>query len=110
MKIFVEVVVDIISWVIEIFLVFSLLYGCMFIMTARNVHTSIVNQVSASYYKLSESEINNQLHQKLPSWNVRLQTVSQVNDRKDILVTLNYVIKFPILDVTQRGTISGYAR
>lgn len=110
MKIAVELIVDMLSWVVEIFLAFSLLYGFMFMMTARNVHTSIINQVAASYYDLSESDINNELHQKLPDWNVTLQTIRQVNDRKDILVTLDYTIKIPVLDVTQAGTISGYAR
>ena len=80
------------------------------LMTARHLHTSIINQVQRSYYAVSTAEINRAVQEKFPEWSVETQTLNSVADRQDKLVKLHYTVKIPLFNITKNGEISGFAR
>lgn len=100
----------------------------MQIMTARHIHTSVINQVQSSYYnvefgceavadecpdsgtEVARRTINGQLHERFPDWYVTQEVVETTADRKDVLVTLHYKVVLPLFGLTKEGAIDGYAR
>lgn len=128
MKTLIDNFVSCVVFVIIIFGIASFSLVGMQIMTARRIHTSVINQIQSSYYKVDvgcentksactadgaterESSLNGQLHKKYPDWYITKQTVKAVNDRKDEVVTLHYKVVLPLFGVTKEGEIDGYAR
>ena len=128
MKTLIDNFVSCIVFVVIIFGIASFSVVEMQIMTARHVHTAVVNQIQSSYYKVdvgcqntakgceasgeseSPTSINGQLHKSYPNWYISRKTVKSVDDRKDQVVTLHYKVVLPLFGVTKDGEIEGYAR
>lgn len=80
------------------------------IINARKIHSSVINQVQASYYAIDVNEINQKLKSEYPRWNIKIEELSSVNSRKDLLVTLDYEVLVPVFNIIKSGKIEGYAR
>lgn len=80
------------------------------LMTARHLHTSIVNQIQSSYYSVSTAEINRAVQEKFPDWRVETELINSVADRQDKIVKLHYTVKIPLFNISKDGEISGFAR
>ena len=91
-----------------VFIAFSIMD--MQTLTARRVHASAVDQMQATYYSLDEDEFNEKLHEKYPTWNITFTELNTFNTRKEYLITLDYEIVMPILNIKKQGTLEGYAR
>lgn len=102
--------VSCIIFVVIIFAIASFSVTEMQIMTARHVHTSVVNQIQSSYYAVDIDAINDKLHATYPDWEVTSTVVNTVNDRQDRLVTLRYKVVLPLFGLEKWGQIDGYAR
>ena len=96
--------------VFGIYILASFSFAQMQIMTARHVHAAVVNQVQSSYYTVDVNAINDKIHETFSDWNVTSTVVSSVNNRQDRLITLNYKVVLPILNLEVPGQIDGYAR
>lgn len=83
----------------------------MQIMTARQLHSSAINQIQSSYYMVDVSKINDKIHETYPdSWYIESSVINSVNSRQDRLVTMHYTIELPLFGINQEGVIEGYAR
>lgn len=102
--------VNIIEMMILIFICSVFTLSEIQLMSARHLHTSVVNQIQSSYYQLSDSEINSKIQEKFPNWYVETETVKAVADRQDRLVTLHYKVAIPLFNIEKDGRIDGYAR
>ena len=127
MKSMIDNFVSVIVFVVIIFGIASFSVVEMQIMTARHIHTAVVNQIQASYYKVdlgcentheacmasggeSSDTINRKLHEQFPDWYVTSEVLNSVNDRQDRLVTLHYKVILPMFGIVKTGEIDGYAR
>lgn len=79
-------------------------------LAARRVHTAAIDQMQATYYSLNEDDFNEELHKTYPNWNISFTELNSLNTRKEYLVTLDYEIIMPILNLKKQGTLEGYAR
>lgn len=95
---------------IEIMVGSVLTLGEIQIMSARHLHTSVINQIQSSYYAVNDTELNQAIQAKMPGWYVETKTVNSVADRQDRLVTLHYKVYIPLLGIEKDGQIDGYAR
>ena len=78
------------------------------IVNARLVHTAGIERIQSSYYNVSLEELNSGLD---PGWSFDVKELSSVKTRRDYEVTLNYLIRMPLLnDGGVYGRIVGYAR
>ena len=110
MKGIIETFVGCIHLVLVVFTISSFSVAGMQIMMARHYHTSIINQIQASYYEVDINEINKKLKEVCPTWNVTSTVINSVNNRQDRLVTLTYNVSLPLFNITKKGQIDGYAR
>lgn len=110
MKSLIETFVSCFFLVLIVFTISSFSVAGMQIMTARHYHTSIINQIQASYYGVDIQAINNKLHETCPNWNVTSTVVKSVNNRQDRMVTLTYEVVLPLFNIKKEGRIDGYAR
>lgn len=81
----------------------------MEIMTARHIHTSVVNQYQSSYHTLNIDAINGRLQETFPSWEITVTPVDSTMDRETALVTLKYTVVLPVFGIERTGQIDGYA-
>lgn len=112
--------VSLIIFIMIVFGIVSFSVAEMQVMTARRIHTAVVNQVQSSYYNVDVNEINSKLKQSFgthreagadkANWVVSVTPVKTVADRRDSLVTLRYRIILPVFNVAEEGQIDGYAR
>ena len=79
-------------------------------LAARRVHTAAIDQMQASYYSINEDDFNEKLHEKYPNWNITFTELNTLNTRKEYLITLDYEVVMPILNLKKHGTLEGYAR
>ena len=110
MKSLVDNFVSCIVFVVILFGITSFSVVEMQIMTARHIHTSVVNQVQSSYYKVDIGAINDKLYEQFPTWEITSTEVNSVNDRQDRLIKLRYQVVLPMFGLTKEGVIDGYAR
>lgn len=96
--------------VMEIMVGSVLAIGEIQIMSARHLHTSVINQVQSSYYSITDDQINAAIQEKMPGWYVETSAVNSVADRQDRLVKLHYTVYIPLLNIEKTGEIDGYAR
>lgn len=80
------------------------------IINARKIHSSIINQIQASYYMVDVNDINARLKSEYQNWNLDVKEISSVNSRKDLLVTLDYEVVVPVFNIVKSGRLEGYAR
>lgn len=96
--------------VIGIYILASFGFVQMQIMTARHVHTAVINQIQSSYYAVDVDAINDKIHETYPDWQITSTVVNSVNNRQDRLVSLDYKIVMPLFGIEKTGKIDGYAR
>ena len=83
----------------------------MQIMSARQIHSSAINQIQSSYYMVDINAINDKIHENYPdTWYIESTVINSVNSRQDRLVTMHYTVDLPLFGVSQSGIIEGYAR
>ena len=110
MKGIIETFVGCVYLVLVVFTIACFSITGMQIMIARHYHTSVINQIQASYYEVDVNAINERLHEVCPNWNISSTVVNSVNNRQDRLITLSYEISMPLFNITKKGKIDGYAR
>ena len=108
--------VSLIIFIMIVFGIVSFSVAEMQVMTARRIHTAVVNQVQSSYYNVDVNKLKQSFgsHREAgadkANWVVSVTPVKTVADRKDSLVTLKYRIILPVFNVAEEGQIDGYAR
>ena len=110
MKGLIETFVGCVYLMLVVFTIASFSVVGMQIMTARHYHTSVINQIQASYYSVDIQAINEKLHKTCPSWDITTSIVNSVNNRQDRMVTLTYEVSMPLFNIKKEGRIDGYAR
>ena len=110
MKGLIETFVGCVYLVLVVFTIGSFSVVGMQMMMARHYHTSVINQIQASYYAVDIGAINDKLHETYPNWNVTSTVIHSVNNREDRLVTLTYEVDMPLFNIKKQGRIDGYAR
>lgn len=109
MKTLFENFVNCVVFVIMIFTIAAFSVTEMEVMTARHIHTSIVNQYQSSYHTLNIDAVNEKLQQSYPNWEVEVSPVDSAMDRETVLVTLHYNVILPVFGIEREGVIDGYA-
>ena len=109
MKSLFENFVNCVVFVVMIFTVAAFSTTEMQVMTARHIHTSIVNQYQSSYHTLNIDAVNEKLHKSYPNWEVTVTPVDSTLDRETALVTLKYDVVMPVFGLERTGQIDGYA-
>lgn len=109
MKSLFENFVNCVIFILMIFSIASFTVMEMEVMTARHIHTSIVNQYQSSYHTLNIDAVNDKLHESFPEWEVSVAAVDSTMDRETVLVTLKYKVYLPIFNIERTGEIDGYA-
>lgn len=110
MKSLIDNWISFIIYVVMIFMIASAGVTEMQIMTARHIHTSVINQIQSSYYMVDIDAMNDKLHETYPSWQIESTVINTVNNRQDRLVTLHYKVIQPLFGIEKEGQIDGYAR
>lgn len=111
MKSMIETMVTTIVMVILLFVFSSIAASQMYIMGARRVHTSVINQLQSSYYQVSVDDLRDRVKAINSNWDLEVEEVSSVSNRKDYLVRLTYTV--PVIFFSggsNTGIIEGYAR
>lgn len=57
-----------------------------------------------------ENKLNEAIHEKHSSWNVSIETLTNSNMRPYYLVTLDYVIQIPLINVNVDSKLQSYAQ
>lgn len=109
MKSLFENYVNCIVFMVMIFVIAAFSVTEMEVMTARHIHTSIVNQYQSSYHSLNIDAVNTKLQETFPEWEVTVSPVDSTTDRETMLVTLHYKVILPVFGVEKTGEIDGYA-
>ena len=104
--------VSTIFFVVMVFALSSFSIVEMQLMSARHIHTSVINQIQSSYYMVDIDKINERIAELYPSgeWYVESTVINAINTRQDRLVTLHYKVFLPLFNIEQSGIIEGYAR
>ena len=104
--------VSTIFFVIMVFALSSFSIVEMQLISARHIHTSVINQIQSSYYMVDIDKINERIAELYPSggWYVESTVINAINTRQDRLVTLHYKVYLPFFNIEQSGIIEGYAR
>lgn len=111
MKSLIDNMVSMIIFVIIVFSIvsFTVVPGLQ-LMYARQLHAQVINQIQSSYYTVDVSAMNDRLHESFPDWQITSTVINTVSNRQDRLVTLDYTITVPLLNIELQGEIDGYAR
>ncbi len=104
--------VSTIFFVVMVFAISSFSVVEMQLMSARHIHTSVINQIQSSYYMVDIDKINQRIEELYPGgdWYVESTVINAINTRQDRLVTLHYKVYLPLFNIEQSGIIEGYAR
>ena len=104
--------VSTIFFVIVVFALSSFTVVEMQLMSARHIHTSVINQIQSSYYMVDIDKINERIEELYPGgdWYIESKVINAINTRQDRLVTLHYKVYLPLFNISQDGLIEGYAR
>ena len=79
------------------------------IVAARNYNYAVIDRIQASNF--SPNIVNEILDESvIDGYPTTVTDVTLYEDKKDVLVTTIYSIKFPLFGITKEGTIEGYAR
>lgn len=86
------------------------------IVTAREIHDQCWNAVETSEIANErdvvdlENKLNEAIHKNHSSWNLSIETLTSNNLRPYYLVTLDYAIQVPIINIDVKSKIQSYAQ
>lgn len=80
------------------------------VLAARRVHSSVIDQMQASYYTVDIDSVNESLHDDFPNWTINVEQIDSYGTRKEYKVELVYDIEVPLFGITKNASIVGYVR
>lgn len=109
MKSLFENFVNTVIFILMIFTIAGFTMTEMQVMTARHMHTSVVNQYQTSYHTIDIDAINQQLHETFPKWEFTITPVNSMPNSETVVVTLKYNVVLPVFGIEKTAEIDGYA-
>ena len=92
-----------------IFVLISIILSQMQINAARDFHSAVIDRIQSSYY--SQTVIDSCVEKANDNGYVLdIRDVTVYQDRKDVLVNLQYDIVIPLINIHFTEEIPGYAR